>query len=67
MGKKKKGMKFEKFLVCPNCKRPLCRKSVLELKGYQSRYCDRCGFYYADVIKHTPAGKTGIINNYALR
>jgi DNA-binding XRE family transcriptional regulator len=50
-----------------NCKRPLCRKSVLELKGYQSRYCDRCGFYYADVIKHTPAGKTGIINNHALR
>ncbi len=60
MKKKKinKVMKFEKFLVCPNCKRPLCRKRALKVKGLRTRYCDRCGFDYTDMIKHTPAGKT---------
>ena len=59
---KKKGMRFEKFFVCPNCRKPLFRKKSLELKGLRSRYCDQCGFAYADVIEHTPAGKVKIIS-----
>lgn len=58
MGKKNTEMEFDKFLVCPNCKSPLCRAAVLKMKGLRTRYCDRCGFDYAGVIKHTPAGKT---------
>lgn len=58
MAKKKIKIYIEKFFVCPNCKNPLCRADVLSIKGLRARYCNRCGFDYADVIKHTPAGRT---------
>ena len=64
---KKKGMRFEKFFVCPNCRKPLFRKKTLKIRGLDSRYCDQCGFDYADVIKHTPAGKIKMIRTADLR
>lgn len=37
-------LEFEEFLVCPNCRRPLIRRSALD-KGFRldANYCGRCG------------------------
>ncbi len=52
----------EKFLVCPNCKRPFFRKSALKIKGAGRGYgfCGHCGFELRRVFEGTPAGE-GIV------
>lgn len=44
--------KYEKFLVCPNCKSPVCRKSALKVQkmGPTFTYCRRCGAKLTSVI-----------------
>lgn len=52
-------MQVEKFLVCPNCKRPFFRKSALKIKGAGRGYgfCGHCGFELRRVFYGTPAGE----------
>lgn len=57
--KKNKLLQFEKFVVCPNCKKPFLRKSALMIEGAGRGYgfCGNCGFELRRVFKGTPAGK----------
>ncbi len=61
MGKKRKNQlqQFEKFLVCPGCKRPFFRKSALKIKGAGRGYgfCGHCGFELHRVFEGAPAGE----------
>lgn len=51
---------FEKFFICPNCKRPLYRKSALMKNGAPSAgYCGRCGAKIASTLKKALAKNTG--------
>ena len=74
MGKKKKSKKnrmlqIEKFVVCPNCKRPFFRESALGIKGSARGYhfCGHCGFEVHRAFKGTKAGKGSKIPSYADR
>ncbi|MBO5030655.1 MAG: hypothetical protein J6D08_02010 [Lachnospiraceae bacterium] len=59
MGKKKnKILQIERFVICPNCRRPIFRASNLKIKGSAKGYkfC-RCGHEISMAFKGTPAGK----------
>ncbi|MBO5030656.1 MAG: hypothetical protein J6D08_02015 [Lachnospiraceae bacterium] len=70
MGKKKnKNLQIEKFVVCPNCRKPIFRVSNLKIKGCAKGYnfCGACGYEINMAFKGTPAGKGAKIPAYADR
>ena len=52
-------LQIESFVICPGCKRPLMRASLLNVKKAASGYgyCWRCGFEIWQIFKGTPAGE----------
>lgn len=44
---------FEKFFVCPHCKKPLVRKSSFEefAKDDNQIYCKHCGIKISNTLK----------------
>lgn len=51
----KKDKKFEKFLVCPNCKSPIFRKSALKTMEPNNEYCTNCGTKIATTVERAMA------------
>jgi hypothetical protein len=53
---------FEKFMVCPNCKRPLLRKKAIKSGvPYRGNYCGYCGSDISSTIKEA-LEITGVAN-----
>ena len=53
MGKRKsKEIKYEKFLVCPNCKYPMYRKKALRTIGLEPSFCKGCGIDLTGILKN---------------
>ncbi len=52
-------LKTELFVVCPNCRRPLLRADLLDVKGaaYGKNYCSNCHFEIGLCFKGTAAGE----------
>lgn len=63
---KNKLLQTEKFVVCPNCKRPFFRKSALKMKGAGRGYgfCGHCGFEIRRIFQGTPAGEGVNVPDY---
>lgn len=38
-----KNKPYEEFLVCPNCKQAIYRRSALKFLEFEKKYCGRCG------------------------
>lgn len=68
-GVKNKLLKIEKFVVCPNCRKPVFRASNLRIKGSAIGYnfCGNCGYEMLRAFKGTPAGEGMEIPEYANR